>query len=223
MTRISKYTFSILLVFIAMNSFAQNEERKGISIGIDLSRFFLPIVDSTRTGWEISGNYEITKDLFGYVELGTQSTEFNDPEYHYSSKGGYTRIGIDYNYMKHVAPESADKMLIGIRYGFTSFYHEADNISISDDIWGTSEGSYIERTWMSASWMEITMGMKAHLFNNFYMGWTTRFKVKLWEQNDDQMEAYYIPGFGRAWSNTRIGLNYSLFYKIPLSKKDKKN
>lgn len=214
--------FSLLLLFASMGVLAQETEWKGISVGADLSRFVVPFIDSTRYGWEVSADYEIIKDLFGVVEIGSQATNFQTSGYRYKGGGGYTRIGADYNYMKHLDPESTDQLLIGLRYGFTTFFHEADQINISDAYWGNLTGASVDRKWLSDNWFEIATGMRARLFNNFYLAWSVRFKVNIWQQKDNQMQPYHIPGFGRGWNNSAIGINYSLYYKIPIYKKKMK-
>jgi aspartyl aminopeptidase len=46
-------------------------------------------------------------------------------------------------------------------------------------------------------------------------------RVKLGEKNDNVMLPYTIPGYGKPWNNTWLGINYSLYYQIPLYKKKK--
>jgi hypothetical protein len=212
-----KSIFSLVLLVSAMQVFSQ--EWKGLSLGADLSRFIVPAVDSTRYGWEVSGDFELMKDVFGVVEIGSQNTAFDHANYDYKSGGGYTRVGVDYNYMKHLDPESTDQLLVGLRYGFTTFWHEADNIIVHDPIWGNFTGGSIDRKWLGANWMEITTGMRAELLRNLYLGWSIRFRINIWQQADDHMQPYHVPGYGRAWNNSAVGINYSLYYKIPIIKK----
>jgi hypothetical protein len=215
-----KYIFSLLALFLTTITVAQKTEYKyhDVSLGVDLSRFIVPIIDSSRYGWELSADYELLNDMFVNLEIGAQNTQFRAPQYHYFSKGAYTRLGIDYNFMKHIDERSTDQLLVGIRYGFTTFFHQADNITLYDNIWGDMPNLKTDRNWLTANWLEATTGMRAHLFNNFYLGWSVRFRVRLWLQEDEIMEPYYIPGFGRAWNNSWVGVNYSLYYKIPLFK-----
>lgn len=124
--------------------------------------------------------------------------------------------------MKHIDRESADKMLVGLRYGFTTFYHNAENIQINDNFWGNYTGGKVESNWIAANWIEVATGMRARLFNNFYLGWSVRMRIKLGMGNDQTMFPYTIPGYGKAWNNTSVGINYSLSYKIPIYKKKKK-
>lgn len=199
--------------------YGQTVDRHEVSLGVDLSRFALPLFDSTRYGWEISGDYEILDDLFAIVELGSQTTKFQRNNYSYQSNGLYTRLGADYNYMKHIDDKSNDQLLIGLRYGFTSFLHDARNIIVPDDIWGSYTQESIDRRLLAGNWLEIATGMRTHLFNNFYLSWSARFKIKFFSTNDPVMQAYHVPGFGRDWANSLVGFNYSLYYKIPLIKK----
>ena len=214
-----KYHFSSLLLLLAIFANAQKQEWQGLNLGTDLSRFALPLTDTTRIGWEFSGDYEIIPDMFGVAEVGSQFTRFNAQNYDYRSDGVYTRIGVDYNFMKHVDELSTDYILIGLRYGFTTFAHQADNIRIESDLWSDYTNGSVPNNWLSAQWMEIALGMKARLFNNFYLGWSLRMRMKIWAQNDPIMEPYYIPGYGRANRNSNVGLSYTLSYKIPVKKK----
>jgi hypothetical protein len=219
MKKMSKYIFSLFLVLQVTLLRAQKAEWNGISVGTDLSRIVLPFIDTVCFGWEFSGDYEILKDLFLVAEIGSETINLKMPDYDYTSAGGYTRIGVDYNYMKHIDKESKDKMFVGLRYGFTTFYHEANNILISDAVWGDLTGGSIPASWLAANWFEIATGMRAHLFNNFYLGWSARMRIKIGVTTDPILFPYSVPGYGKPWNSTWIGFNYSLYYKIPIYKK----
>jgi len=219
--KISKYIFSLLILFSGLGLKAQKQEWNGLLVGADLSRLAIPFIDTSRYGWEFSGEYEIINDLFLVAEIGSETTNLKKTTYTYKSAGGYTRLGVDYNLMKHLDKESSDKIFVGLRYGFTTFYHKADNIQIRDNLWGDFTGGTVEQNWLAANWMEVATGMRTRLFNNFYLGWSVRMRVKLGMSNDRVMFAYSIPGYGKAWGNTSIGINYTLCYKIPIYKKKK--
>jgi hypothetical protein len=221
MRKISKYIFSLLILFSWFGLNAQKQEWNGLLVGVDLSRFVVPFIDTTRYGWEFSGDYEIINNLFLIAEIGSENTNLKTSKYDYKSVGGYTRLGVDYNFMKHIDKESSDKMLVGVRYGFTTFNQEADNIQIKDDLWGDFTGGKVGPDWLTANWIELTTGMRARLFNNFYLGWSVRMRIKLGVTNDPAMLPYTIPGYGKPWNNTWMGFSYSLSYQIPIYKKKK--
>ncbi len=217
--KILKFIFSFLLLISSTGLYAQEKEWNGISVGCDLSKFVVPFIDTTRFGWEFSGDFEILKDLFIAAEIGSNSTNFIKNGYKYSSDGGYTRLGVDYNFMKHVDSESKDKMFVGLRYGFTTFTHNASDIIITDTWWGDYKGGEVEPTWLAANWLEVGVGIRSRLFNNFYLGWSARMRIKLGVSDDKIMQAYFIPGYGNPWNNTSVGFNYSIYYKIPIYKR----
>ena len=217
--KISKYIFSFLILLTCLGLKAQKQEWNGLTLNADLSRLVLPYIDTTRHGWEFSGDYELRNDLFLVTEFGTETTKLNKTLYNYYSSGGYTRLGIDYNFMRHADVTSHDKMFLGLRYGFTTYYHQADHIIVADDSWGNYTGSHVDKKWLTGHWAEAALGMRTQLFGNFYLGWSVRLCVLLHVQNDPVMVPYSIPGFGKAWNNTSIGFNYSLSYKIPIYKR----
>lgn len=216
--KILKYFFSALFLLSGIIAYPQ-QKWQGLSVGLDLSRIALPFIDTTRLGWQAQADYELMPDMFVSFEMGSETTNLNKANYHYRSNGGYTRIGVDYNFMKHIDEGTDDKITIGLRYAFTTFYHEADQIRVRDPYWGDFTGGSIERNWMSANWAEVALGMRAHLFNNFYLGWSARIKMMIWPGNDKTMYPYNIPGYGNAGGKNSIGVNYSLYYMIPIKKK----
>lgn len=219
--KIFGFIFSMLFLLPGIYAQVEKPETREISLGVDLSRFLLPVVDSTRLGWEVSGDFELLKDMFVAAEFGYQNTKLERESYNYSGNGYYTRLGVDYNFMHHVDSTSTDQMLVGVRYGFTTFNHMADNIVVQDPYYGSLQGGSIPKNWLAANWLEVDLGMRVELLCNFYLGWSVRIKTRLWSTKDSNLEPYYIPGFGRNYSNTNIGFNYSLYYCLPIKKKSK--
>ncbi|MCF8360325.1 MAG: DUF6048 family protein [Prolixibacteraceae bacterium] len=217
-----KYIFSFLLIVSWLGSPAQKPYKRGLSVGADLSKIVVPFIDTTRYGWEFSADYEILKNMFGAVEIGSETFDFSKPLYDYHASGVYTRLGVDYNFGKHLDVLPNDKMFIGLRYAFTTFAHKAENITVKNPAWGDYAGGNIGNNWLVANWFEIGLGMRTHLFNNFHLGWSAQVKIKLGATTDNTMAPYGIPGYGRAANSTNMGINYSLIYKIPLEIRFKK-
>lgn len=203
---------------LSMTMVAQ-EKDGGLFLGVDLSRAVVPFIDTTRMGWQAQADYELLHDMFVAFELGSEMTKFKESNFDYKLNGAYFRLGVDYNFMKHVDEASSDKIVVGLRYGFTSFYHEAENVRVAGVVWNDFTGGVIERKWLVSNWIEICLGMRAHLFNNFYLGWSARIKMMLFDGNDNTMQPYNIPGYGRNNGSNVFGANYTLYYKIPFNLK----
>jgi hypothetical protein len=221
--KIVRFIFSLVLLLGTQPLLSQETEWKGISLGVDLSRIAIPFIDTTRYGWQFSGDYEILKDLFLLAELGSETTTLNKADYFYKSSGVYTRLGVDYNYINHIDNGNKDMMFIGVRYGFTTFYHQASDIIIKNNVWGDFPSEDIDTRWLAGNWFEIATGMRTRLFNNFYLGWSAKVKMKIGVTNDNVLSPYNVPGYGNTWNNTSVGFSYSLIYKIPIYKKKVKS
>ncbi len=219
MKKTLKYIFSTLIVLLSLTVSAQTASRNGLSLGVDLSRIAVPFIDSTRYGWEALADIQIVPNVFVAAEVGSQTSRFSKPEYHYSSSGAYARLGVDYNFIKHLDDKSEDKIFIGARLGFSSFYHDADNLLVRDSIWGDINPQPIPVKWLTSGWTEVALGMRARLINNFYLGWSVRAKIRMWLGKDERMSPFSIPGYGKANLKNTFGVNYSLYYMIPLRKK----
>lgn len=66
---------------------------------------------------------------------------------------------------------------IGIRYGFSFFTYDIDNILVESPYWGESEKLQItgQKSW--AHWGELLGGLRVQVYKNFYMGWTVRYRL----------------------------------------------
>ncbi len=225
MRRISKYCFSLLLCFLSVVPTYSQEEQdiekprvRGLRFGVDLSRFTLYYFEPERTAYEFSVDFETVRNLYPVVEFGLQDIQMEKPIYTYQSEGYYFRFGIDYNFQKKQSIDQYEMVFAGFRYSFSKLSHSADNILIIDDYWGDYYAPAVPENTSYAHWFEITSGIRAELFRNFFIGWSFRVRILLAQTKDHVMEPYYIPGFGRGNKRAGIGFNYSIYYRIPLIK-----
>ena len=213
---IYKLLFISLFLAVKVCSYSQADttyRATGIMFGVDLSRFFVKIWDPVQKNMEFSVNAEIRNNLYLTGEGGTISTLFDDKNYHYESQGNYFRLGMEYNLLKR-APGESYMLYGGLLYGFSSFSHQADYITITDEYWGTATGSLPE-TKLTGNWLEIKAGIRVNILKNIFLGWSLRTRFYLMGQTDPNMTPFLIPGFGKGDKNTTIGMSYSIFYRIP--------
>ena len=72
--------------------------------------------------------------------------------------------------------------------------------------------------------MELIIGLKVQLFNNFYLGLNAQLKGLVSETIPNNFQNIYISGFNKTYDSSKVGVGYgyTLSYLIPLYKKDKK-
>jgi hypothetical protein len=217
MTAIWKYIISLLFFTAPFASFAQGlyERQVFARVGVDLSRFALPYTtDFGLSGMEFSLDTEIKFHFFPTLEAGFNTINDQTELHTYKMYGNYFRIGVDYNMLKYKHRLDRNLFFVGMRYGNSSFSHQADNITIEND-YGTLKTSIAE-TQISAHWFEGVIGLRGEIVKNLYMGYTIRVKTMIKPSSFENFTPYWVPGYGKGVKNIAIGMSYSLFYAIPL-------
>ncbi len=246
----SKYFISLLLFFLGLVAFAQvskpvdlnpkdsveYKQKYGLRVGVDLSRPILSLFEEDYTGLELVADYRLKENLFIAAELGNETR--TDTEgvgstalYNYTTSGSYIKLGFDHNTYGNWYGEQ-NFITIGGRYAFSSFSQTLNNYRIfnSNRFFNPEDFTELVTTpeefdGLTASWLELVLGMKAELFNNVYAGISIRLAYLVTGRNEDtRFPNLWIPGFNKVTdgSNFGIGYNYSISYFIPLYKKAKK-
>ncbi|WP_430934941.1 DUF6048 family protein [Saccharicrinis sp. 156] len=196
------------------------DKKKGTELGIDISRFLIPVFDEDRFALEAGVRSNLGKRTFFAGTLGSETVSFDDKSYTYESTGFFVRAGIDYDIFVVDEKGNNDNILIGLRYGYALQEHEAGSLTIDEDYWGDYTSSISPYT-LNTHWVEAVFGLRSEVFNNFYMSWMIRIKAKISSGNSEILEAYTVPGFGNGSNDFNLGFSYVLGYQIPWGNKKK--
>ena len=225
MLKICKYFIISFLIFFFshINVFSQNKKENlpkikwwnGIMLNFDVVS---PIQSSLSSSQNFSavGNVQINlKDIFLPVyEIGIDGiNKTSSQEIYYKANGIYQRAGIDFNLLrqKKEAEPSNNKLLGGIRVGWSNFKYDVTNITITDDYWGGESTLNYERQSASKVWYEIVFGIQVEVFKNVYLGWNIRSKNLFKQNTSTEVSPWYIPGFGKN-NTSNVGFNYTVGY-----------
>jgi hypothetical protein len=216
----------------------KKSEKYGLRLGVDLSRPLITTFNDEYQGFEITGDFRVSQRLFLAAELGNESRRVeeildNEPMvnvielYDFTSSGSYLKVGVDYNTYENWFGMN-NSVFVGARYAFSTFSKTLHNYSLYDsNRYWTPEGfvpgsaALGEYSGLSASWLELLLGVKAELFANFYLGASVRLGVLVTNKEPEVMSNLWIPGFNRKTDGSRFGLgfNYTLSYFLPLYRK----
>ena len=221
MKKTLKYFFSLLVllaVMVQMN--AQDGMRvRGPRISYDLASLALLYFDPDRMVYNISVDYELKQDLYPVIDLGYQHVKINEENYHYASSGMFTRIGADVNMLNYDKQVDVYEMMyVGGRYGFSLFNQQAENITVPDPYWGDFNDGQIEKHNLHAHWISVVGGMRAEVFQNFFMGWSVFLNIKFYQSGTEEFVPYNIPGFGKGTSRATATFNYTISYRFPMQR-----
>jgi len=222
------------LMLVSVSALAQQKEkdtvqsgktqRYGVRVGVDLHRLAKSFYDDNYKGFEIVGDYRLTKKIYLAGELGNEKKTVEDDQLNFTTKGSYFKVGFDYNAHENWL-DLENMIYVGMRYGVSSFSQELNSYTIYNTNQYFGQNTVIsgkEYSGLTASWIEVVGGVKAELFNNLYLGFSTRLNYLVTNKKPDNFDNLFIPGFNRTYEGKfGVGFNYTLSYFIPLYKSKK--
>ena len=202
------------------------QQKYGLRVGADLSKLIRSFVDDDYKGFEINGDYRLTKTWYVAGEIGTEEKITTTDFLSVTAKGNYFKAGADYNMYKNWL--GMENMIYsGFRAGVSTFSQERNNYTVyaKDQFWQpqyTSNAS-LKTSGLSAIWVELIIGIKAEVLNNLFVGVNAQLKSLISENQPDGFENLYIPGFHKTYDSGKFGAGYgyTVSYLIPIFKKDK--
>jgi len=226
--------FCTSLMFASTSLLAQENEviaidttsratKYGLRVGLDLAKPIRSLLESGYTGFEIMGDFRISKKFYIAGELGNEKKDRIESNLSTQASGSYIKIGGDYNaYNNWFGLNNA--LYFGLRYGLATFKQEL----VSYQIYNTNQTfppatitESIEYSGLTAHWAELVFGVKTEILTNLYLSINLQLKRKLAEDKPENFNNLYIPGFNRTYdfSEFGAGYGYTISYLIPIFKK----
>lgn len=168
-------------------------------------------------GFESTVDMEVKQNLFLIAGFGMADVDQTSDLFAYKCNGMFMTLGADLNLTAYRDPQDRHIFYMGMHYGYALVSHEASDINFSNH-WVTTELSVPSEN-RTASWVELTMGIKTEAFNNFFIGWSGESKIRT-HLSDGEMLPYYIPGFGK--TTKRVSLDFNIWVSYAISFKPKK-
>ena len=203
------------------------KQKYGLRLGGDIGKIARSFVDKDYTGFEITGDYRLTKKLYIAGELGTEERRIATDFLDVTANGSYFKAGIDYNNYTNWL-DMQNMIYTGFRVGISTFSQTQNQFTVynPNQYWVSPFTDQTSREFnsLSAIWAELIIGLKAELFTNLYAGLHIQIKAMVSQDQPVGFENLYVPGFNRTYDSGRFGLGfgYTISYLVPIFKKDKK-
>jgi Domain of unknown function (DUF6048) len=193
---------------------------RSLRFGCDLTRFVLTQFQPERKAIEFSFDTEAKLDLFTTMEAGLEQTNKVTDLLSYHASGYYARVGVDYNILKHDKLEKGrDIVYIGIRYGYFHVTQQTDNYIIPGYFANDTLSGSIPSKSLNGHWLEPVFGLKVEVLKNLFLGVSIRGRILLFSQKGILGNfPDYMPGYGNGANKSNLGINYSIYYQIPIMK-----
>ena len=189
---------------------------QGLSVGADISGLLNKAFGGDYQYGDISLQANLKNRYLPIIEVGYGKIDVTneDTKIHFSTAAPYVRVGMDYNMMSK-KPHLPGYIYLGGRIGFTPMKYDYEAPTLIDPNW---EGLEIPIDYhdvkSNVTWFEFVVGLKAHVFKRFSMGWSIRYHSRLKMTKNENSEPHYIPGFGKG-GRTNFGVAYNLIYDLP--------
>ena len=231
-----KYFINILFIACSITSFSQEDieldsiptkTTYGIKIGLDISKQIRMLTESNYKGLVLTGDYRILDRLFIAAEFGSEEKKTINEVLDFDTDGNFLKLGVNYNVYNN-RKGLDNEIYVGFRYGVAKFNQKLNSYTIYDldHYWDQNNvNSITDFKDLTASWFELVLGFNAEILKNTYMGISLRLNRLLNQKSPENFSNLYIPGFNKVLeeNNFGVGITYSIFYQIPIFKKNKKN
>jgi len=238
--KIRRTSYSIISIMILMlstvTSFSQNntvakdslvfKQSYGLRLGGDLSKLVRSFLNDDYTGFEVSGDYRLTKKLYLAGELGFEEKTTSAEYLTTTAKGSYLKAGADYNFYTNWL-DMENMIYGGFRAGLSSFSQTLNSFTVynTDQYWQQQYADNPNREFsgLSAIWIELVAGVKAEVLNNLYVGFNVQLKGLITQDEPENFANLHVPGFNKIYDSGRLGagFSYNISYLIPIYKKNK--
>lgn len=132
--------------------------------------------------------------------------------FRYENKGYYFRIGLEYNALAKRSKKEA--LTIGLHYG-RAFFDQELRYNSAAPVWNLPVyQGVIPKESQSASWLELSVGLRTRIWQNLFCGFNFRYKLLL-GISENILKANEIAGFGKTASASHINFTYHIYYLLP--------
>lgn len=185
----------------------------GVMVGVNLVDPIFRIFGQRFGGYEAIIEANLHNRFFPELSFGIGDAHAKtDKDIIYDTKPSFFgRIGMNYNFRYN--SESPNFLIVGLRYGFSSYKADISNLYYSNGYWEQSGPYSLMNQKFNTHWIEIGAGIRVKVFKNLYMGWMVYFKPLLKEGDTKEARPWYIPGYGA--NDTSFGLTYNIYYRLP--------
>ena len=205
---ISRLAVSLLLLVVGMSStqaqvtkmFTMEKDSIPLFCGLAVS---FDLVGPATLMLSDHGEYEgalrvnLHDQWFPIFELGVGRANHENDEVTgltYKTTAPYFRLGMDWNILRK--KHQPNRMYAGFRYAFTSYNVDIIRENLPDPVWQTKTGFGVEGMSCNMHWMELVLGIDAKVFGPLHLGWTVRYKRRLFHNDGTLGATWYVPGFG---------------------------
>ena len=186
---------------------------QGVAVSVDLAGAAqLQLSDYGQL--EAALRVNLHNQYFPTFEVGLGKASHEDDQVtgiSYRTKAPYFRLGADVNLMKK--KHTGNRIFAGVRYACTYYKVDMDRQNFPDPVWKWDTGFGVRDEKCNQHWAEVLLGIDAKVAGPLHLGWSVRYRKRLFHNDGQQEKTWYVPGYG-IQESTRLGYTFNLTIDI---------
>lgn len=163
--------------------------------------------------YEAAARLNLRGRFFPIVELGIGVSDHTNEttNIHYKVHSPYYRIGMDYNVLKNL--RSGNRIFVGARYAFSTFKYDVNAPDIYDPVYDTTFPFHYDGLKGTNHWAEVLFGLEARVWGILHLGWSIRYRLRLYNKQSVVGSPWYVPGYGKNDTHA-LGGTFNVIFDI---------
>lgn len=129
----------------------------------------------------------------------------------YKTQAPFFRVGCDFNLAKN--KRSNNRIYAGLRYAYTNYKADIYRKPFEDPIWKRDAAYSVEGSKCYQHWAEVVFGVDAQVLGALHLGWSARYKRRLFHDDGITGKTWYVPGYGTQ-DDTNLGVTFNIIVDI---------
>ena len=122
-----------------------------------------------------------------------------------------SRLGVDWNLLKNKHDDY--RLFGGFRYACTYYEYDLSAPPVTDPVWGGETPYGGNGISCNHHWLEGVIGIDAKIWGPVRMGWSFRYKRRLFKNDGELGNTWYVPGYGKQ-GGSRLGGTFNVTLEI---------
>ena len=185
---------------------------RGVAVSADL-------VGLAQQAFSDYGQYEaalrinLRDKYFPVFEVGYGKADADDPTTNlsYKTSAPYGRIGVDFNIAKNKHDDY--RIYAGFRYAMTYYKFDVEGNGIKDPVWGDDVVYEAHDVKANYHWLEGVFGVDAKIAGPLRLGWSFRYRRRLFSDDGTMGNTWYVPGYGKQ-GGSRMGGTFNVIFEL---------
>ena len=185
---------------------------RGVAVSAD-------VVGLAQLAFSDYGQYEAALRInlrdryYPVFELGYGTADTDNPTTNlkYKTSAPYWRVGFDFNIAKK--KHDAYRIYAGARYAMTYYKFDVAGEGLKDPVWGDDVAYNIKGMKANYHWMEAVFGVDAKIAGPLRLGWSVRYRRRLFHNDGNIGNTWYVPGCGKQ-GGSRLGGTFNIIFEI---------